>query len=244
MLRRNFPAFAVALFGCASEVIPDLNDGSERMHCESPAGTTVHEADFSPNSFRSQWTVDAVGTAPAFTLSAGLLTMTDASFAVTPSAHDARSWIYDPDVDRGNQMAWPQGIGTRPFRLDFHLSWASSRAQVTLAGIAVTDRANSIEAYAGFSDPWGNAFGARFAAARVESGPMNWTGEMSADGDATFRFVRQEGHLSIAINGRVIQESTRELDVANIAIFAVRHRDIHQAYEFGTVSIDHLRVCY
>jgi hypothetical protein len=235
-------ACAASASACAQSVDPVALTGSDASACDL-ANTTLHRVDLTGPGLSPEWDLHAVGTPPTFTVSNDWLTITDASLAATASVSDMRSWIYDPRVDRGNQMAWDQSIGVRDVEIAFALRWASRAEELTLAGVALTTADHELAIYAGFADPWGNRFGTPFVRVVTPTDVAAWQGEERGLGRAEFVITRRSGAVVALVDGEPVLRAESRESIAHVAIFAVRHRDAFATYEFGTVEVGALRVC-
>jgi hypothetical protein len=198
--------------------------------------------DFEGSSLGSHWRV-AAGVAPAHTVASSVLTVTNAAFAATPS-RPGYTWIYDPDVDLGNQLAWDQPIGTGDFSVAFDIAWSSTNANVTLVGIGVTSADDQLEIYAGLSDELETAAGQPFAAVRREGTDLAWRGAPSISASGAFVLRRNAGTVTISFDGAtVITSSASTADLAHVVLFAVRHQTPITAFMFGEASFDRVVVC-
>jgi len=202
--------------------------------CDACAGD-----DFPGTALDPHWSVAQGSMTSA--VSSSVLTITDAAYASTPSATN-QSWIYDLNLDRGNQIAWAHPIGTGDFSLTFDQSWSSTLAELTYAGVALTNASDYIEILAGFSD--GSSVGHGSPQAKAREGDYGGSSAGAASGSGVFEITRTGGTLTVVYNGATLINAPNSADIANVAIFAVPHRSGSSYYPFGSWSIDALALCY
>ncbi|TNF32627.1 MAG: hypothetical protein EP329_09605 [Deltaproteobacteria bacterium] len=210
--------------------------------CDGLVDEPVVADDFDGTALAAIWTTDPVGGLPTYTVAGSTLTVTDAPYATTPSS-PTQSWIYDLNQDQGNQLTWPQAIGTGDFDLTADLGWSSSIAELTLGGVALTNAAGLIEVLVGFSDGGSTAYGSPVV--RVRSPTNAYGGTAAVSGSASFRVTRSGGDLSVTMNGvEVLAIPGYGADIAHVAIVNVPHRSGASTYPFGTMTYDVVNVCY
>jgi hypothetical protein len=216
-------------------------DGNTTTGCEA-----MRRSDsFDGTSLGSYW-VQTVGAAPTFTVGGGALTITDAPFASTPSL-PSHSWIYDTEIDRGNQRVWAHTIGTGPFEMAFDYRWESNVVELTLAGIALVNASNQVEVFAGAWDGYTAALGTTTALVRVpgSAGDVGWSTGFMGTGQGTFTVRRVGTTLTVSHDGRtVVTANNNTADIRGVALVALAHRAGSATYPFGTFVLSDLRLCY
>lgn len=229
--------------GCARTVVPfEVADGGDA--CGAGADARLRRSDFEGVTLGPEWTQDAVGEAPAYGLDGGWLEITDAALADTPSAGNTRSWIYDPAMDLGNQMAWTQPIGADDFDATFDLAWSSTVSELTLAGVGLTNADHQLEVFGGFIDPWVSQLGGSFARIRTANTTVDWYGDLAPSGQVRMRLARHDGVVTVTVDGREVVHAPNSADLRAVSVFSVRHRDPRGTYDFGRVAFHGLEVCY
>ncbi len=216
-------------------------DGNVTTGCEA---ARRHDA-FDGTALDPQW-VQTIGAAPTYMVSGGALTITDAPFASTPSL-PSHSWIYDFEIDRGNQRVWSHTIGTRAFEMSFDFRWDSNTPELTLAGVALVNATNQIEVYAGAWDGYAAALGTTTTIVRVPgSAPdLGWSTGYIGSAQGTFVVRRAGTTLTVALNGQtVVTAPNNTADIRGVAIVALAHRAGSSTYPFGTFVLSDLRLCY
>ena len=198
--------------------------------------------DFNGSALAQRWSGSPIGTLPTYVVDGSRITITDAAFANTPS-NPGTSWIYEADTDLGNQIVWPRAVGTDDFDISFEFGWSSNAAQLTLAGIGLTNASNQLELRAGIYDGSSGSAGGPFVTLRTPGPDQGWYGTNSEVGSARMRLLRQAGNLSVSLDGQNVYSAPFNADIQNIVIFAVRHRNPTE-FEFGTFWLDDLSVCY
>jgi hypothetical protein len=211
--------------------------------CDGAADELVTADDFDGTALAMHWSPAAVGMAPTFSVAGGRLTITDAAFAPTPSM-PANSWIYDLDVDRGNQMHWLHPIGTGDFELLTDFSFSSTVPQLTLGFVALVSAGGQIEILASFGDGSELGLGAVAAVIRRPGPDAGAGAPTGVSGMASFRIVRSVGNVRIERDGVLAVEAPNAADIIGVAIVAVRHYDARTSYEFGTFEVDRIALCY
>jgi len=202
---------------------------------------------FDGTELATYWNPTAVGPAPTFTVTGGALTITDAAVANTPS-DTTKSWIFDPDVDKGNQMAWQHPIGTGDFSITFSYEFTSSAAAADLAAVGVTDVARVLDAYGGGMDPSSVTVGRAFAHIRVPGGggddDYNWQVQEAQTFTRIMRIQRTAGMITVVVDGTTVLTAPSSTSIQYVAIIALRHRSLSTVYAFGTLRLFQLDVCY
>ncbi|HEY0713115.1 MAG TPA: hypothetical protein VGF45_10605, partial [Polyangia bacterium] len=187
----------------------------------------------------SRWVNAREGAALAPVVQGRVLSLEDAPFAPTPSKPD-QSWIYDFETDRGNQLIWSRPVGDSDFVFEFDLDWQSTTPELTLGGLALTNRENGIEMSAGFSDGWDQQTGAPVVMFRGRPG---WNAEFSERGKGRWRLTRQSGLVRAEWNGQVVAETTMTAQVRHVALYGVRYRSGTRTFPFGHVGVSRLVSC-
>ena len=208
---------------------------ASRFRCETES--------FQGPSLDDRWAL-RVGGQPTYSVDNGLLTIRNAAFTVTPSRPD-RSWIYDNNQDRGNQIAWTQPIGTRDFELRFRVSWSSTIADLTLAGIGLTTADDLFALRAGTIDAGRDRLGRAHVQVRRSGLPDSvYESSPRASGAATFDIARVGGNVTVRVDGTEVLVVPAPWSIAHLVIYAVRFRDPGQTTtSFGTASFGPLEIC-
>lgn len=207
-------------------------------------GTARASDSFEGSSLGPAWNQQAIGTPPTFTISGGALHITDASLAATPSM-PLKSWIYDLDVDLGNQMTWPQPIGTGDFDLSFDLTINSTIPQLTFAGVALTNASGQIEVFGAAQDGLAAADGGFSAWVHkpkmADASPLVDTAAVAT---AAFHIQRSGGVVVVQVDGKTVVTEPNGADIRNLALVSVKHMDTAATYEFGSVDVGEIVLCY
>lgn len=198
---------------------------------------------FDGTVLESHWSVLAGAAPPVYQVSASRLFIADAPFATTPSMPDT-SWIYDLDTDKGNQIAWSQAIGGEDFTATADLSWSSTNAELTFAGIGVSDTQGSIEALVGMLDDRGSENGAPYGLLHIPAGPdLEASTPQQEPGNAKVKIQRISGMASISIDDVQLVMGAMPALISNVVIFYVRHRTDTTPVEFGSLEIREIQIC-
>jgi hypothetical protein len=214
---------------------PGFNDGGDGTCL--PSGPAVCALDdFNGSELDAHWNTSAVGRAPSYTLTDSFLLIGDAAFADTPSF--GGSWIYDPNFDLGNQMAWRQPIGVNDFDVKFTMAWDSRTGDGTLAGIGITNANDQLELRAGLEAP--GDVGIPLVELRDNSG---WFGDVEESGIADVRLTRSGGVLTIEFRGATVFCGPFTADIRNLVIYTVRGQFVGVDYPFGEFDLDSVQVC-
>ena len=211
--------------------------------------------EFTGTTLAPDWNDDAVGAAPTITMGTGVLTITDAAAAPTVVNPNA-SWVYDLDSDKGNQMRWAVPIGTRDFALEVTFGWNSLPDELTLAGVAVVDGNDHIEAFAGVEDGHASAAADKQGAptARMhgagEDADKFWSGaHTTSKASHTMAIIRTGGLLIVRDGGRdgelVLDRQAANLDLQGISIVTVKHiSPTSVSFAFGEATVDRVSLCF
>jgi hypothetical protein len=220
-----------------------LDDDCDGLVDEPEMGVVFDE--FDGNALGPQWNQDAVGTPPTFTVSGSIFQITEAATAVTPS-FPGNSWIYDLDVDLGNQMAWPIPIGVGKLDVWFDFSWESSVTDLTLAGIGLTSSSNQLEVFAGIGDGSDSDIGKPFVWVRQPGSDAVWGGGLlAATGGGNIQLTRVGNVLTAKYDGAIVLTTTLDADIQNVVIQSVRHATPGPVlFDWGTFALDRVHVCY
>ncbi len=221
---------------------PGFNDGGDGTCL--PSGPTVCALDdFNGTGLDAHWNSSAVGSAPALAVGESFLHITDAALAPTPSF--GGSWIYNANFDRGNQMAWPQAIGTNDFDVKFSFAWDSTTGKATMAGIGLTNASNQLELRAGLEAP--GDVGVPEALLRNVMDPMapetGFVGNNEEAGSADMRLTRSGGVLTIEFRGAQVFCAPFAADIRNLVIYTVHGQFLGVDYPFGEFDVDSVSVC-
>jgi hypothetical protein len=201
---------------------------------------------------------------------AGVLTLTDAATTVSRSTVGTElggSWIYDLDVDRGNQVFHNASIGGGDFELTVDFTMETSADKAMLAGVALTGSAmvgktlehNVIEAFVGAYDPTlraGTAGTARAWIRQVGNRGNSSLGLSSAETPhASYRVVlsRVRGELTIeareAAGDDAVDQAAAPVfrktvamdrDIERVALVGVRLNTV----PFGALHVRELALCW
>ncbi|MBL8604571.1 MAG: hypothetical protein JNK72_21780 [Myxococcales bacterium] len=229
---------ACVLTGCNTSTC-DL-DGNATNGCEA----STRNDSFDGNALGSQW-VRTVGDLPTMTVSGGELTITNAPWASTPSTAN-HSWVYDYEIDRGNQIVNAQNIGTAAFDLSFDFRFDSNVPELTYAGVGLVNANGQIEVFAGAYDGYSAQLGGMAVNVRVPgSAPdLGWSGNFTGSGAGTYAVRRTGRTLTVSLDGRtLVTDANNTADIRGVAIIALRHRNPND-YAFGTFVLRELRLCY
>jgi hypothetical protein len=123
-------------------------------------------------------------------------------------------------------------------------TFESSAADLTLAGVGLTNAENQLELMLGAHD--GSSSQAGYAAARMrqDGTDASWSGAVAGSGGGTFRATRTAGMLSITFDGGDVFEAPFTADVQNLVVYTVAHRSGVATYPFGTYALDRVQLCY
>lgn len=210
---------------------------------DTPSGPNCMTDSFDGNVLAGHWSV-LVGAVPtAYAVNNSSLLITDAPFASTPSM-PSTSWIYDLDSDKGNQMAWAQAIGGQDFTLTADVAWSSAAAEVTLAGVGVSDATGTIAAYVGAQDGSTGTTAPPFARLHVATGAdTNYSGTPIDPGNAMVKIQRVAGTASISIDNTEVLNGPMPDLISNVVILFVRHSNTSGPYTFGSFEVRSLSIC-
>jgi hypothetical protein len=244
-----------ATFGCQNAPQPPSTSCSDGNACNGfeacRAGTCTSRVgegsncgvdELNGNALGSQWNDHAVGAAPTYTVLASQMTVTDASPAYTPSSGN-ESWIYDLDLDRGNQMAWSWPIGTGDFDVTFDFGWTSSDGELTLGAVGVADANGMMDVMAGYMDGWAPGTGNPFARVRQPGADLQWDGATSGAGSGKMRITRKGGTVSVYYNDALVLAGASAGDLRRVVVVTVPYRYGATTYPFGTFTLQRLSVC-
>jgi hypothetical protein len=200
---------------------------------------------FDGSGFDARWSVLAGAAPTTYDVSASRLFISDAPFATTPST-PSRSWIYDLDTDKANQLAWPQSIGGQDFTLTADLGWSSKVAELTLGGVGVSDGQGTIAAWAGMGDPQAENVGVGAARAELQvvgAEDLFHVGPYQEPGSETVEIKRVNGTAMISIDGHQVVTGAMPGLISNVVIVYVRSKDGTTLYDFGLLEIREVKIC-
>jgi hypothetical protein len=150
--------------GACDRVCPTPAVG-EATCVEGVCGATECAVDgFDGVGLAPHWTL-AAGAAPTLAIDGSRLVIDDAPHATTPSS-PTQSWIFEPDVDLGNQLAWAQPFGSDDFTLEVQLGWTSTAAELTIAGIGLSNADDQLELQLGVIDGFVDTVGRPYVSVR------------------------------------------------------------------------------
>lgn len=184
------------------------------------------------------------GALPTYNVDASHLLISDAPFANTPSMPD-RSWIYQLDTDKGNQIAWAHSIGGGDFILTANVGWSSTVAEYTIGAVGVSDAQGTIAAMAGALDGNNTKTGNAFGILHVVGGPdLKYEDPQQRDpGTAKVQIQRTGGVAAISIDG--VQQVMGALPdlISNVVIVYVRFKNGTTLSDFGSLEVDRIQIC-
>lgn len=230
----------------------ELHDAGEPA-ADAPAADAPAEPDAAPvddcvrdrfegSALASHWVLLA-GDMPTYDVGESRLLITDAPFAEAPSK-PTYSWIYDLDVDKGNQLGWAQAIGEGDFSVTADLQWSSSDRELTLAGIGVADGQGTIAGLVGVRDGSTSLVGQPTAQILVADGDdAMYLGSRTEPGSASVRLERRAGTLRAYVDDAEILSASAERLISYVTIFYVRRRNDAIEFAFGSVELRNLEIC-
>jgi hypothetical protein len=198
---------------------------------------------FEGAALRPAWVSPAVGSPIAFTIADSFLRVEDAPYADTPS-NPPTSWIYEPDVDLGNQIAVASSVGDADFDLLVDIDWASTAPELTLAGVALTNLSDQMELMLGYGDGSSSESGNARVRIRADGTDATYAGLATPSGAASFRAERRAGVLTVFLDGAEVLTAPFTADVQHVAIYAVAHRNGVSTYPFGSFGLDGVQLCH
>ena len=203
----------------------------------SPGGCAID--DFDGSGLGPQWRV-AEGGAPTYTVSGSRLRITDAPLVTTPSM-PGTSWIYDPSMDLGNQLAWNYSVGTGDFTLEFDISWdETTLEQGGLAGVGLTDAANRLHVMGGIYDGSYRVVAARHGLV----GDQKYFGTRTLSGSATFTIARTSGTVTVTLDGAPVLTHADASALEHLVIVYVQLQGTDLiARDFPTVELGQIQLC-
>ncbi len=225
----------------STEVCNALDDDCDGMTDEGVTDS------FDGTTLRPEWDPVGVGAAPMFTLSGGWLRITDSPPAPAPS-RVGYSWLYEPDTDLGNQIISRVSVGTADFDFYTTFDWSSNAAELTFAGLALTNASNQIEVFVGMVDGDGVGPGGPTALIRqtAPTSDQQWIGPRLAAGATSYRVFRSSGVLVVQNAGtEVLRAAGSVQDIRRVAIVTVSYRDPGGVTAvFGSFGVDRVQLCY
>jgi hypothetical protein len=236
--------------GCIGGTVPACTPGdpsSERCNtidddCDTRVDEGAGDA-FDGDALQPEWMNGAVGTALSPVVSGGFFRLSDAPYASTPSS-PTHSWIYEPDVDRGNQITQPILVHGRDFHLVVTMDWSSNAPELTLAGVALTSDTSLLELMAGYTDGSSADTGNPFARVRQAGTDASFSGARASAGAGTIEVERTSGMITVRHDGTETLVAPLTADLTGLAIFAVAHRSGASTYPFGEWGLDRVQLCY
>jgi len=247
MRRVRAPSYLLVVIAlvsaCSFEPPSDVPvDAAAAVDSGVDADTSCETDAFEGSALQTHWAM-LVGELPTYDVSDSRLLISDAPFATTPS-NPGTSWIYELDLDKGNQIGWAQDLGGGDFSVEAEIGWATSVPEVTLAGIAITDTDGAIAAYVGVNDGSTNNTGQPNAKIAVSDAPdLYWYGAFSEIGSATMRIERRDGVAHIFADGDEKLSGSAGALISYVTIFYVRDKNTTGMYPFGSAEIRRLTVC-
>jgi hypothetical protein len=190
----------------------------------------------------NQWQVRA-GVMPSYSIAASTLTIDDAATASAPSM-PGMSWIYNLDTDLGNQFGRAHAIGDSDFFVYGSASFNTTDAELTLAGVGLTNAAHQLELLIGVSDGSATGLGIPFAAMRRQGDDLLWGGTEAPAGGGTFEIRRVANRVTIVLGGMEVLSDAMVAELTDVVIVAVRYSDGGGPRQFGSFAVDSLSVCY
>jgi len=245
---RGLPlAIAASVSGCSFEPPPDAPDA---RIADAAAPDSAVDADrscetdeFDGTALQAHWAL-LVGDLPTYDVGGSRLLISDAPLATTPS-NPGQSWIYEADLDKGNQIGWRHDLGGEDVSVDAEIAWATSNAELTLGGIAITDAQGAIAAMVGLDD--GTAMNSGLPKTQIAVAGGNdlvWYGARSEIGSATVRIERRAGTAHIFVDGTEVLSGDAGALISYVTIFYVRHKNATgTVFPYGSVEFRRLTVC-
>jgi hypothetical protein len=236
-----------AIAACGGVAGPSGFDGGDAPadaadRPERPDGSICFSDGFDGASLQPHWQVVA-GAAPTYTLASSSVVIDDAPFASTPSNPQV-SWIFEPDTDLGNQLAWAHPIGTGDFRIEGTGSWSSSDPELTLAGIGLSNADHQLELQVGVIDGLTNTLSAAYVRLRRAGEDAVFAGAPVASASGPFRIERAAGALVVELSGTIVLSEVTLADITHVVLFAVRYTDSAGPIAFGNITFDSVSICY
>jgi hypothetical protein len=244
-------ACAMTVPGCADGVPGECTPGTPSPRdlcngidddCDGRTDEGINDH-FDDPMLRPAWVNPARGSEISFAIADSFFRVEDAPFASTPS-NPAASWIYEPDVDLGNQIALARSIGGSDFELFADIDWSSTGPELTLAGVALTNLDGQLELMLGYGDGSSANTGSVRVRARLEGDDASWSAPSAMTGTASFRAIREAGVLTVYVDDVEVLSTPFTADIHRVAIYAVAHRNSSTTYPFGSFGLDRVQVCH
>lgn len=198
---------------------------------------------FDGSTLAAHWSVLTGAVPTAYTVNNSSLLITDAPFASTPSS-PSNSWIYDLDVDKGNQMAWAQAIGGQDFTLTADIAWSTTNAEITFGAIGVSNATGVIAGYAGVVDGSTGTTGPPAAVLHVATGAdTNFIATPVDPGNSMIKIKRVGGTATFNIDGTDVLSGAMPDLISNVVIIFVRHQNGATQYTYGSFEVRSLTIC-
>jgi hypothetical protein len=221
---------------------PDAPRAIDAPH-DTPAGPNCMTDSFDGNVLAAHWSVLAGAVPTTYAVNNSSLLVTDAPFASTPSS-PSTSWIYDLDLDKGNQMAWAQTIGGQDFTLTADMAWSSAAAEITLGGVGVSDATGKLAGYVAAQD--GSSSGTAPPVARIHvatGSDLEFVGTEIEPGNAMVKIQRVSGNATITIDNTEVLSGPMPDLISNVVIVFVRHSNGATQYTYGSFELRSLTIC-
>lgn len=205
--------------------------------CDAGQMWTEH---FPGNTLGAHWDRNAIGNIASWSVAGSI-------FEVQNSIDPPSDYIYNLDIDRGNQHQWPLPIGNGNFDLQFDLWFEANGNSVFIGYVGVVRDDGTIIAAAGYNDPASGACNGSWNSRIHRSGSDEWGsgsygGPMPAaggcTGSANFRIRRQNGTVTVYRDGAEMQTGTNNESVHAVALIMSNHR----TYLFGTIRVDAINI--
>jgi hypothetical protein len=207
------------------------------------AGPNCMTDGFDGTALAAHWGL-LVGQAPTSEVNASRLFIADAPFATTPSMA-GKSWIYDLDSDKGNQLGWKLPIDRGDFTLTADVGWSSDMTQLTLGGVGVADANGTIAALAGMTDGSSATLGGAYARLHGDGAAADKAATLPTrdPGSVMVRIQRASGMATISLDGTPLVTGAMPAAIASVMIFYVRYMGSGTAYDFGSVEVREIQIC-
>jgi hypothetical protein len=220
----------------------DETTGCEALICSGGCSIQSGTDLFDGPTLDSAWTLNCVGSAPTYNFASNQLNLVDSPFAPTPSSA-VNTWIYDPLLDRGNQICRAFNAGTGGFEVEVDLGWVTSVPELTLGAIAVTDANHYLQAWIVYADGWSQGFGSLAGYVRTGNTFASWGDGLTSSGNVRARIARAGAEIRLSINGNLVLAANNAADIRHIALVHTAHRASGVTYGFGTITYDNLIWC-
>jgi len=242
-VRASCLLFSGLVSACSFDPPPAAPDAASPDAVPVDADTSCETDDFEGGALDPRWALLAGGM-PTYDVAASRLLISDAPLADTPS-HPGKSWIYELDLDKGNQIGWRQDLGGADLSVEAELGWASSMPELTQAGIAIADAQGAMAALVGLDDGQPALTGEPSAKIGVAGQPdLGWFGVASETGNVIVRIERRDGVAHIFVDGEEVVSGEARALISYVTIYYVRYRSADgMVFPFGGVEIRRMTVC-